>query len=160
MVSEHRSGEKSCRICFAPFQQAAMSVPVSIPVVCALIERNGLLLLAQRPAHKHLPLKWEFPGGKVEPGETPANAIMREIHEELGCQVIVCRALPTFLHDYSTVIIEMIPFVCALALHSPEPTPTEHVGLVWVRPEELTRYDLAAADLPVVMSYLDCSRGR
>jgi 8-oxo-dGTP diphosphatase len=121
-----------------------------------LIEQADRLLIAQRPANKHLPLKWEFPGGKVEPGEEPTAAIIREIQEELGCDVTITRALPPFLHDYGTVVIEMIPFVCALALASAEPHPHEHVALAWVRPAGLSAYDLAAADLPVVASY---SRG-
>ena len=129
--------------------------PQPIPVVCALIERPGCVLLAQRPANKHLPLKWEFPGGKVEPGEEPAAAIIREIREELGCVVTITRALPCFPFDYGTVVIEMMPFVCSLAPGSPEPHPHEHVALAWVQPGELRRHDLAPADLPVIASYLE-----
>jgi 8-oxo-dGTP diphosphatase len=122
-------------------------------VVCAVIERAGRVLLAQRPAHKHLPLKWEFPGGKVESGEEPAAALRREIREELGCDIVIGRALPRFLHTYGATEIEMIPFVCALAPGTPELHPHEHVALDWVPPGELVRYDLAAADLPVVRAY-------
>jgi 8-oxo-dGTP diphosphatase len=121
-----------------------------VPVVCAVIYREGRLLIAQRPPDKLLPLKWEFPGGKVEPGEDPAAAIIREIREELGCAVTVSRALPPFTHDYRTVVIEMIPFVCTLAPGSPEPHPHEHVALAWVGSSDLAAYDLAAADWPVV----------
>lgn len=118
-----------------------------------MIEQAGCLLLAQRPAHKHLPLKWEFPGGKVEPGEDPAAAIVREIREELGCEITVVRVLPHFLHDYQTVVIEMMPFVCALAESSPTPHPHEHVAVAWVKPADLAGYDLAPADLPVLADY-------
>jgi 8-oxo-dGTP diphosphatase len=121
-----------------------------VPVVCAVIERDGHVLIAQRPAHKLLPLKWEFPGGKVEPGEDPAAAIIREIREELGCTIVVTRALTPFTHDYQTVVIEMIPFVCALTPGSTEPHAHEHVALAWVSPGSLHTYDLAAADWPVV----------
>jgi len=127
--------------------------PAPIPVVCALIERAGRLLLAQRPADKHLPLKWEFPGGKVEAREDPAIAIVREIREELGCAIVVTRALPRLVHRYERTTIEMIAFVARLAEDSPEPHPHEHVALAWVKPEELPGYDLAAADLPLVASY-------
>ncbi len=130
-----------------------MNQAAPVPVVCALIERDGRVLLAQRPAHKHLPLKWEFPGGKVEPAEDPAAAIVREIREELGCDIVIARLLPPFAHDYGTVVITMIPFVCALAQGSAEPAALEHVAIAWVRPEEFAQYDLAAADLPVVASY-------
>ena len=112
------------------------------------------MLLARRPAHKHLPLKWEFPGGKVDQGEAPEAAIIREIREELGCDVAVVRALPRFLHDYTTVVIEMIPFVCVLREASPAPHPHEHVALAWAEPGRLTDYDLAPADLPVIVSFL------
>ncbi len=129
---------------------APSSAPAPVPVVCAVIERDGRVLVAQRPPHKLLPLKWEFPGGKVEPGEEAADAIVREIREELGCAIHVTQALPPFVHDYKTVVIEMIPFRCTLAPGSPEPHPHEHVAVAWVTPAELQAYDLAAADWPVV----------
>lgn len=111
------------------------------------------MLLAQRPPHKLLPLKWEFAGGKVEPGEDPAAAIGREIREELGCEIHLVRALPRFVHDYGRVVIEMIPFVCSLPPGAAEPHPHEHVAVAWVEPGRLLDYDLAAADLPVVAAY-------
>lgn len=127
-----------------------MPASTPVPVVCAVIERNGHVLVAQRPPHKLLPLKWEFPGGKVEPGEDPGAAIIREIREELGCAIRITRALPPFIHDYKPVVIEMIPFVCALEPDSPAPHPHEHVAVAWVPPAGLQAYDLAAADWPVV----------
>ncbi len=130
-----------------------MSSSTPIPVVCAVIEREGRVLIAQRPAHKHLPLQWEFAGGKVEAGESPAAAIVREIREELGCEIVVARQLPSFLHDYKTVLIEMIPFVASLATAGPEPVAHEHVALAWVEPKALPDYALAAADWPVVTAY-------
>jgi len=124
-----------------------------VPVVCAVIEKDGLVLLAQRPPSKLLALKWEFAGGKVEPGEDPAVAIIREIREELGCEVAITQVLPRFTHDYGRVVIEMIPFVCRLTPGSPEPHPHEHVALAWAKLDELTTYDLAAADYPVITAY-------
>mgnify|MGYP001544586009 CR=1 FL=1 len=110
------------------------------------------MLIAQRPAHKHLALQWEFPGGKVEPGERPEDAIVREIREELGCAIILTRALPRFLHAYA-VTIEMIPFVCHLAPGSPEPKALEHLAMRWVAPVDLPAFDLAPADLPALAAY-------
>ncbi len=133
-----------------PVSHSVVPSPVPTPVVCALIEREDRLLVAQRPAHKLLALKWEFPGGKVEPGEDPAVAIVREIREELGCAVEITRALARFTHDYGTVVIEMIPFACRLAQGSPEPQPLEHVALAWPTLDEIKAFDLAAADLPIV----------
>lgn len=108
--------------------------------------------MAQRPAHKHLPLQWEFAGGKVEPGESSETAIVREIREELGCEFVITRALPCFTHDYA-VTIEMIPFIGHLAVGSPEPHPHEHVALRWVADGELDALDLAPADWPVVAAW-------
>lgn len=131
-----------------------MAQKSSIPVVCAVIEDgSGRVLVAQRPVHKHLGLKWEFPGGKVEPGEAPEAALIREIKEELGCDIVVIRALHRSIHDYSTVAIEMLPYVCRLASASAAPHPHEHVAVRWVTPAELAVLDLAPADLPVVASY-------
>ena len=110
-------------------------------------------MLAQRPRDKHLPLKWEFAGGKVEPGEDPTAAIIREIREELGCEIAIVRALPRFTFDYTRVVIEMIPFVCVLTPGSAEPCAHEHVAIAWVAPDQLETYDLAPADLPVIASY-------
>ncbi len=119
-------------------------------MVAAVIERDGRVLVAQRPPHKHLALKWEFPGGKVEPGEEPAAALVREIKEELGCDIAVGRALPRSTHAYATITIELIPFCCQLAAGSAEPHPNEHTAVLWVMPGELKTLDLAAADWPVV----------
>jgi 8-oxo-dGTP diphosphatase len=125
----------------------------ALPVVCALIERAGRVLLAKRPAHKHLALKWEFPGGKVDPGESAEAALIREIREELLCDIIIRRALPRIIHTYDRTMIEMIPFVCSLSPESPDPQPSEHVAIAWALPAELAAYDLAAADLPIARMY-------
>ncbi|MBP7142720.1 MAG: (deoxy)nucleoside triphosphate pyrophosphohydrolase [Opitutaceae bacterium] len=126
-----------------------------IPVVCALIEREGLVLIAQRPAHKHLGLLWEFPGGKVEPGESPAHALKREIREELGCEIDLVHMLPIQPFDYETVVITMTPLVAQLSLNSPPPFPREHLAISWESPASLATHTLAPADLPVLRNYLD-----
>ncbi len=122
----------------------------SIPVVCAILRRGDLILLAQRPEGKHLALKWEFPGGKVEPGEDPRAAMVRELREELGCEIEIEAVLPRSSHTYERGTVEMIPFVCRLTSASTEPHPHEHSALTWVRMAELATYDLAPADWPVV----------
>ena len=128
--------------------------PASLPVVCAVIEDlDGRVLVAQRPAHKHLGLKWEFPGGKLERDELPEAALTRELREELGCEITLVRALPRSTHDYGTVVIEMIPFVCQVPPGSAAPHPHEHVAVRWVTLAELETFELAPADWPVVESY-------
>jgi 8-oxo-dGTP diphosphatase len=125
--------------------------PSVIPVVCAIIsDRAGNILLAQRPEHKHLGLLWEFPGGKIERGESPENALIREIREELGCDITIGRALSRFQHDYGSVVIEMFPFVCSLTANSTPAQAHEHKALAWVLPNALSSYDLAPADWPIV----------
>ena len=132
-----------------------MVIQAPLPVACAVIEdAAGSVLIAQRPAHKHLPLQWEFPGGKIEPGESPETALRRELREELGCDASIVRALPPVLHDYGDLRIELFPFVCRLTPASPAPHPHEHLALRWVRPADRLALDLAAADLPVVASYV------
>lgn len=126
---------------------------MTIPVVCAILVRDERVLLAQRPVGKHLALKWEFPGGKVESGESAAAALVREMREELGCDIEVLAELSHSQHTYDRGTIEMIPFVCALAKDSPEPHPHEHAAIVWSVMSDLLKHDLAPADYPVVDAY-------
>ena len=125
----------------------------SLPVACALIERDGKVLLAQRPPHKHLGGKWEFPGGKIESGESASDAIIREIHEELACQFIPRLSLSDHTHHYESISIKMVPLIGTLAPNSSEPQCHEHTAIAWVAPAELTDYDLASADYPVAEAY-------
>ena len=135
----------------APSSPAGASGKPPVPVVAAVItDERGRVLLARRPPHKSLGLKWEFPGGKVEPGETPEAALARELHEELGIAIEGIGPLPRFRHDYGFVVIDMIPLRCRLAAGSPPPCAHEHVALAWAELSELDGYDLAPADLPVV----------
>lgn len=128
-----------------------------LPVVCALIrDGSGRLLLAQRPGHKHLGGKWEFPGGKVEPSETPEAALVRELLEELGCDFSVgsLLALPRHVHDYGDRLIELIPFVISLLPGRDVPVAHEHTALRWAElPDILSLEDLAPADQAVAVSY-------
>ncbi len=128
--------------------------PTPIAVVCALIERDGHVLMAQRPAHKHLGGKWEFPGGKIEAGETPEAALHRELREELGSTVEILRVLASHTHAYATVTVQLIPFVVRLTADSGEPQTHEHAALRWVPAAELILLDLPEADLPIIADYL------
>lgn len=130
-----------------------------IPVVAAIIEREGLILVAQRPQGKQLALKWEFPGGKLEAGESPEAALKREIREELGCDIEITAPLRRFVFRYETVSIDLIPLRARLTPSSPEPKAHEHVALKWLPVGKLSELDLAAADIPVVDELLRKLRG-
>lgn len=121
-------------------------------VACAIIERNGLVLAAQRNEMMSLPLKWEFPGGKIEAGETPEQAIIREVDEELGISVTIRTALSRVTHSYPDFTVTLYPFTCSwssgtIALH-------EHHAILWLKPVEMTGLDWAAADRPIISEYL------
>jgi len=94
----------------------------ALPVVCALIERDSRVLLAQRPAHKHLALKWEFPGGKIDPGETAEARSSARSGRNSSARSPSGAPSPLSAH-LRPHTIEMIPFVCSLTPESPEPQP-------------------------------------
>lgn len=131
-----------------------MEVNPPVSVVCAIIMRGELIMLAQRPPGKKLGGLWEFPGGKVEPGETAAAALHRELHEELGCNVRITQTLSPFVHEYSWGSIELIPFVCELTADSPDPHPHEHTAIAWVEREKLAIYEMAPADVPLLKALM------
>ena len=119
-----------------------------VPVVAAVIRRaDGRVLLAQRlPGGPHGGL-WEFPGGKVEAGETPEQALAREIHEELGVAVVVGKHLLTVEHVYPHIKIRLMAYVCSLPDGAPRPLHCQ--DLRWASPTQLTERPMPAADLPI-----------
>jgi 8-oxo-dGTP diphosphatase len=123
-----------------------------IHVACALIERNGLVLAAQRSAVMSLPLKWEFPGGKLETGESAEECLRRELVEEMGVTIAVGRPLPLHTHSYDTFTVTLYPFVCSL--ESDTITLHEHAAMIWLPPGELHTLDWAEADWPVLEAYV------
>jgi len=116
----------------------------------ALIDPEGRVLLAQRPEGKSMAGLWEFPGGKVEPGESPEHALIRELHEELGIDTWEsCLAPLTFAsHGYESFHLLMPLFACRKWQGIPQP----HEGQVlkWVRPEALREYPMPPADIPLI----------
>ncbi len=123
-----------------------------IHVACAIIENNGKVLATQRSASMSVPLKWEFPGGKIDPGESTEECLRRELVEELGICVFVGKTLPHSTYDYPTFVITLYPFVCSI--ESGEIVLHEHSSMVWLSPCELHTLDWAEADLSVIESYL------
>ncbi len=116
----------------------------------ALIDADGRVLLAQRPAGKSMAGLWEFPGGKVEVGETPEAALIRELHEELGISTWKsCLAPLTFAsHAYEKFHLLMPLFACRR--WEGVPTPREGQTLAWVRPDRLRDYPMPPADIPLI----------
>ncbi len=146
---------ENCR--FAPkfdVVVAVVSLNTKIIVPCAIIEHQGRILATQRNALGSLPLKWEFPGGKTEEGETLTEALLREIMEELSVKIHIGKQLPTSSRHYEGREILLIPFLCKLAPKQ-KILLTEHEQMVWLFPYELQTLDWAEADLDVIKNYLD-----
>jgi 8-oxo-dGTP diphosphatase len=120
-------------------------------VTCAIIEQDGYVLAAQRSHTMDMPLKWEFPGGKIKPAETPENCLHREIAEELAIKVAVHQALAEVTHAYPDFTITLYPFVCTIT--SGTITLREHAAVTWLPREDLASLDWAAADRPVLEAY-------
>ena len=116
----------------------------------ALIDVDGRVLLAQRPPGKPMAGLWEFPGGKVEAGETPEAALIRELHEELGIDTWAsCLAPLTFAsHAYEDFHLLMPLFACRKWQGTPQ--SNEGQALKWVRPNALKDYPMPAADIPLI----------
>ena len=129
---------------------AAGAKPVVLVAACALIDSDTRVLLARRPEGKRMAGLWEFPGGKVNPGETPEAALIRELREELGIDVSEnCLAPFTFAsHAYDNFHLLMPLYLCRRWQGFVQ--PLEGQTLAWVRPDRLTEYDMPAADKPLV----------
>lgn len=117
---------------------------------CALVDADGRVLVAQRPEGKPLAGLWEFPGGKLLPGETPERCLIRELEEELGVDTEAsCLAPLTFAsHGYKSFHLLMPLYVCRV--WRGEPTPREGQALRWVRPRALRDLPMPPADLPLI----------
>lgn len=122
-----------------------------VHVACAIIERGGKVLCTQRSETMTLPLKWEFPGGKIKDGESPEECLRRELNEELGVEVSVGQSLLVTTHHYPVFSVTLHPFKCKIV--SGEITLHEHSAMVWLPVDELHSLDWAEADLPVIKEY-------
>jgi 8-oxo-dGTP diphosphatase len=132
-----------------------------IDVVCALIEDEaGRVLVARRPEGKHLAGLWEFPGGKLEPGETPEAALVREIREELACEAEVGVALAPVTHAYEEIRVRLLPYLARLRDAGAVPEAREHAELRWVTGAEILALPLPAADAPIVEEWRMLRAGR
>jgi 8-oxo-dGTP diphosphatase len=119
-----------------------------IHVVGAVIIENEKILCAQRGATKTLAYMWEFPGGKIEEGETPQSALKREINEEMCCTIEIGELIETTVHEYDFGFVHLTTFYCYLL--KGKPILTEHVAIQWLPANELMSLEWAPADIPAV----------
>lgn len=125
----------------------------AVPVACGIIERNGMFLAAQRGAGQSNAGLWEFPGGKVRRDETPETALVRELQEELGIEVMITAKLVSFSHAYPWITIDLIPFVCKII--NGEPHPREHAEIRWIDAQKALLLAWTPADIPVMRNYCE-----
>jgi 8-oxo-dGTP diphosphatase len=126
-----------------------MTLPILLVAACALVDTDGRVLLAKRPPGKPLAGLWEFPGGKIEPGETPEGALIRELKEELDIDIAAkCLAPLSFAsHSYAEFHLLMPLFVCRR--WEGDIAPQQGQQLAWVRAQKLADYAMPPADEPL-----------
>jgi 8-oxo-dGTP diphosphatase len=122
-------------------------------VACAIIERDDKILIARRNAGMKLGLKWEFPGGKLEEGESVEECIVREIKEELNLDITVLYRMKENYHSYEYAGIHLFPCVCMLM--GGELQLRDHSEVLWINAADIWSFDLAEADIPAAQAYLD-----
>lgn len=123
-----------------------------IKVACAIIVNDDKVLVVQRSETMSLPLKWEFPGGKLENDEAAEECIHREILEELNLKIEVQHRISSSLFDYPNISIELIPFICMV--QGGELVLKEHKAYQFLSKDQLQNLDWAEADLPILYEYL------
>jgi 8-oxo-dGTP diphosphatase len=130
--------------------------PIVLVSAAALIDVDGRVLICQRPEGKQLAGLWEFPGGKVEPGETPEACLIRELEEELGITVAKsCLAPFVFAsHEYESFHLLMPLYLCRK--WEGQVVNREHKAMAWVKPNQLSDYPMPPADAPLVAWLRDC----
>ena len=117
-------------------------------VVAALIWRGEKFMICQRPAHKARGLLWEFVGGKVEVGESPEEALIRECREELGVSLSVGEVFMDVTHEYPDLLVHLTLFHATIA--EGEPKMLEHNDIKWITPREIPNYDFCPADVEIL----------
>ncbi|MDJ0349549.1 (deoxy)nucleoside triphosphate pyrophosphohydrolase [Cryobacterium sp. PH29-G1] len=120
-----------------------------INVVGAVLTRGQTILAARRSSTMSLPYMWEFPGGKIEANESPEQALLRELDEELICSAEIGALVETTEHEYDFGIVVLTTYYCSLI--GDEPQLTEHAEIRWVQAAELDQLDWAPADIPAVV---------
>jgi 8-oxo-dGTP diphosphatase len=127
-----------------------------LPVTCGILQRGDRILALRRKDGTELGGKWEFPGGKIEPGESPEACLQRELKEELNIEVTIHEPLPPLQHVYPHRTILLYPFICSSPL--PIESLVDHDRILWGSPENLRSLDWAEADRLVLEAYIDRRR--
>jgi len=130
------------------FARMEVVMPTQIDVVGAVLVRDGTVLAARRGPGRSMAGYWEFPGGKIEPGESPREALVRELREELRCEVSVEGLVETTSHAYDFATVQLTTFFAAIEYG--EPQAIEHAELRWIPVADLRSVDWAPADVPAV----------
>lgn len=138
-----------------PRDKTLPAVTITLVAAAALLDGDGRVLIAQRPAGKSMAGLWEFPGGKVKPGETPEYALARELEEELGIDIReTCLSPIAFAsHRYPDFHLLMPLYTCRM--WNGTPVPREGQTIQWVRPVDLYEYEMPPADVPLVAQLID-----
>ena len=122
-------------------------------VVAALIWQGDKFMICQRPAHKARALLWEFVGGKVEPGETKAQALIRECREELAVTLAVGDVFMEVTHEYPDLTVHLTLFNATIA--EGEPVMLEHNDIQWITPGEIPNYEFCPADVEILRKIME-----
>ena len=124
-----------------------------VEVVAALIWQGEKFMICQRPAHKARGLLWEFVGGKVEPGETKEQALIRECREELGVLLSVDDVFMDVTHEYPDITVHLTLFNATIA--EGEPQKLEHNDIKWIPPSEIPNYEFCLADVEILRKIIE-----
>ena len=143
--------EATCTVFGTPTSIVCQDLMKEVEVVAAIIIDDHKILCVQRGLNKYayISKKYEFPGGKIEPGETEVEALKRELKEELCMDVLVQTKFMTVVHEYPDFKLTMHSYICGV--ENNELTLTEHVDFKWLAKNELEKLDWAAADVPIVL---------
>jgi 8-oxo-dGTP diphosphatase len=123
-----------------------------LEVTCGIIVNQNKILVTQRSEKMKLPLKWEFPGGKIEENETAEECILREIKEELNLEIEILKRLSASQYDYGTFKINLIPFIAKY--QNGVIILAEHKDFKWIEAKDLLSLDWAPADIPILNEFL------
>ena len=121
-----------------------------IEVTAAIVNRSGKIMICQRPADKACGLLWEFPGGKIESGETGEQCIVRECQEELGITLAVKRKVTDVIYEYPNRVVHLYFYLCDIV--EGEPLKKEHNDIAWITPDEIPNYEFCPADAKMLSS--------